>query len=83
MKLKYKAYPDFVKAVKERHLMYNDTLDYIAKREGEGKLFVIAPPEDLPVGKIEKDPEVLKKAYDIGREATMSRLADIKGFLEE
>lgn len=80
MRLKYRKYPRFIKAIAERHIMYNDTLDYIAEREGKGALLVIRPEEKLPVGKVEKDPEKLKAAYDLGRTAAEKRLSDIKEF---
>jgi len=82
IKVKYRKYPEFVKAVAERHVMYNDTLEYIREREMAGTLFVIAPDKDLPVGKIEKDAEKLNEAYSIGRRITERNLEDIKNFLE-
>lgn len=82
MRLKYRKYPRFIKAIAERHIMYNDTLDYIAEREGKGALLVIRPEEKLPVGKVEKDPEKLKAAYDLGRTAAEKRLSDIKEFFK-
>ena len=83
IKMKYRKYPEFVKAVAERHIMYNDTLEYIRRREEEGGLFVIAPDTDLPVGKIEKDPEKLKNAYNIGRRIAEEKLESVKKFLDE
>lgn len=82
MRLKYRKYPRFIKAIAERHIMYNDTLDYIAEREGKGALLVIRPEEKLPVGKVEKDPEKLKAAYELGRTAAEKRLSDIKEFFK-
>ena len=83
IKARYRKYPSFVKAVEDRHLMYNETLDYIAKRETEGKLLVIAPEYDLPVDKVEKDPERLTNVYNIGRSIAEKRLKDIKAYLED
>lgn len=83
IKLKYRRYPNFVKAVAERHLMYNETLDYIAERERQGKLVVIAPETDLPISKIEKDPEHLRQAYEEGRRIASLKLDEIKRYLEE
>lgn len=83
IKIKYRRYPNFVKAVAERHLMYNETLDYIAERERQGKLMVIAPETDLPISKIEKDPEHLRQAYEEGRRIASLKLDEIKEYLEE
>ena len=78
----YKEYPEFVKTAANRHNVYNETLDYINEREKAGELFVIQPEEPLPVGRIEKNPENLRKAYKIGRQAAKEKLADIIKFLE-
>ena len=37
---KYRAYPEFIKTNENRHLVYNDTLDYIFEKEKEGSVFV-------------------------------------------
>lgn len=82
IKAKYRKYPKFVHTAQNRHLVYNDTLDYIKAQEETGKLLVIAPDSDLPVGKIEKSPERLTEAYNIGREVTERRIAEILKYLE-
>lgn len=78
---KYRAYPEFVKTNENRHLVYNDTLDYIFKKEKEGSVFVFRPDEALPVSRVEKDPVKLQAAYDLGRKAGEERLEDLKAFL--
>ncbi len=82
IRAKYKKFPEFVKAVEDRHVMYNDTLDYIEKQEREGKLLVIAPESALPIGKVEKNPEKLKEVYNIGRSITLRRLSEITAYLK-
>ena len=42
-KLKYKKYPNFVKTIENRYLMYNNELDKISKLENDNKIFVIRP----------------------------------------
>ena len=83
IKAKYRKYPSFIKTANKRHENYNETLDYIKKREERGELLVLRPPYDLPVGKIEKDPERLKEAYNIGRETAEKRIEEIKSFLNK
>lgn len=83
IKLKYKKYPKFVETMRNRHIMYNDTLDYIAKEEKEGRLLVISPDTPLPISKSEKNPDRLTEAYNIGREITLRRLDEIKEYLKE
>ena len=81
MKLKYKAYPKLVETMANRHVEYNDTLDYIARRERVGGLLVIRPEAPLPVKRTEKDPEKLRQAYEIGRRTAARRIEEIKRYL--
>ena len=81
MKLKYRAYPNMLKTMERRHIVYNETLDYIARQEAEGKLFVIRPDQPLPIHRTERDPEKLKTVYEIGRDIAGRQLADMKRFL--
>lgn len=82
IRLKYKRYPNLVKAMENRHLMYNAELDYVAAEEKAGRLLVIRPPVALPVDRVEKDPAHLQAAYDIGRQEAVRRLADIQAYLQ-
>lgn len=77
MRMKYKGYPKFIEAIENRHLMYNEALEYIAKKENDGELLVIRPDSKLPVGKVEKDPEKLKETYEIGRTIATRQLDEI------
>ena len=63
-----------MEAMDSRHLVYNETLAYIAEQEKQGKLFVIRPKEKLRIGRVEKNPDKLKEIYDIGRETAASRI---------
>lgn len=81
IRVKYKNYPKLVETMENRHLMYNETLSYIAEKEKEGTLFVIRPKEKLQIGKIEKNPEKLKEIYKIGRETVLPLIPEIKQFL--
>ncbi|MBQ9421682.1 MAG: patatin family protein [Lachnospiraceae bacterium] len=66
-KITYRHYPAFIRAMDDRHLRYNRTLEYIEKQEELGNTFAIRPPADLDIGKMEKDPEELERVYQIGR----------------
>lgn len=82
MKLAYRKYPLLVKACAERHKMYNSELRYVRKAEDEGRALVIAPPEKLPVGHIEHDPEVLQEVYRIGRKTGTEYLERVRDFIK-
>ena len=57
-------------------------LAYIEEKEKAGELFVIRPEHELPVSRVEKDPEKLKAAYEIGRQTAQKNLLKIKQFLK-
>ena len=78
---KYKRYPNLVTAMENRPAMYNETVDHIAQEETAGRLLVIRPPQALPVDRVEKNPEHLKAAYNIGRQEAEKRLAEVKAYL--
>ena len=81
-KLIYKKYPEFVKAVENRHNMYNETLDYIAQKEKHKEIFVVRPENVLDVKRVEKNPENLKRVYEIGRATAEKQLDKIIEYLE-
>lgn len=83
LKRKYKAYPNLIETMKNRHIIYNETSEYINRKEAEGEVFVIRPPEALPVGRIEHNPEKLKSAYNIGRTEAEKRLGELLKFLRD
>ena len=83
VRLMYRKYPELVKAMETRHLRYNDTLRYIEVQERAGKILVIRPEAPLPVSKVEKNPERLQAAYDIGRETAFKQMEALRAFLRK
>lgn len=82
IRLKYRKYPEFVKAAANRHNMYNEELAYVKQQEKNGNLFVLRPKKPLPVSRVEKDPEKLQQAYEIGRCTAGENLAALQAFLK-
>jgi len=81
VKLRYCKYPEFVKAVANRHIRYNECISYIKKQEKDGVAFVIRPSAALNVKTVEDSPERLQKAYDLGRSDAMNCLEQVKCFI--
>lgn len=81
MKLTLKRYPNLIETMRQRHVNYNQTLDYIRSEEKKGTVLVLCPKEKLPVGRIEHNPERLKHVYDLGQEVALENLEKIKTFL--
>ena len=78
VQLKYGRFPNFVRAMADRHLRYNNTLRYIEEREKSGETFVIRPPKDLRIGRMERDPKELERVYNIGRNTAETCIARMK-----
>ena len=60
---------------------YTET-EEIREDELAGKILVIRPPEPLNIGKTEKDPDELRRVYEIGRKEAEKRLEEIREFLK-
>ena len=66
IKMSLKEYPNVYKTMENRHNDYNETIKFIEEKEKSGDVLVIRPPEKLPVGRVEHNPDKLQIAYDIG-----------------
>ncbi|NLW78247.1 MAG: patatin family protein [Ruminococcaceae bacterium] len=66
---KYHQYPNFVRTMNLRHLVYNHTLERLARLETSGRAIIIAPPQPLPVDRMGKDRDKLIAGYNVGLEA--------------
>lgn len=71
----YRHYPAFVEVNANRHLDYNRTLELLEQDEAAGKVFVIRPPYDLDIGRVEKNLDKMRTAYQVGYDET-ARLYD-------
>lgn len=81
LKKAFKEYPNLQKALENRHIVYNKTLDQIEQLEREGRIFVIRPSKPIACAMIEKDPNHLQEIYDIGRRDALHYLEDLKKYL--
>lgn len=81
IRMMYRKYPRLVEVMEKRHIVYNETLAYIAEKEAAGDILVLRPQSALPVSRVEKDPARLQAAHEIGRQAALSRLMQIREFL--
>ena len=83
IKFKYRKYPNLVGAMADRHVKYNAETLYVSRQEAAGNAFVIRPPEALNISGIIRDPEELKRVYNIGRKVMTERLDELKEFLNK
>jgi predicted patatin/cPLA2 family phospholipase len=80
MRLALKKYPHFLKALDERHLMYNKQLEYVVEAEKEGRCLVIRPDKKIPIGHLSHDPQQMRLVYEQGREVGERYIEKIKTF---
>ena len=67
MRLALRKYPHFLRALDQRHLMYNRQLEYVAEAERQGRCLVIRPDEKIPIGHISHDTAQMRLVYEMGR----------------
>lgn len=82
IKLKYRKYPKVYELMKNRHISYNETLDYMAQQEKSGKAFVIRPSAGSDVGRIEKDRDKLRALYQMGYDDAADSYKELLDYLK-
>ena len=73
-----RKFPAVYKALKTRHIWYNETLDYISERVEAGAAILISPDEPLEISRVCHDRDVMQRVYDLGRKAAERRIDEIK-----
>lgn len=81
MKARYLRYPKVYELMRERHLSYNATVQYIEEKQSKGELFVIRPKQKSEVGRIEKDREKMKALYEEGYRDAQECYAELMEYL--
>lgn len=78
-----RRYKALLRTIEQRNEQYNARIQQIRKLEQEGKVFVIRPSEDRPVGRLEKDPEKLKALHALGMQDAQKQWQALEDYLEE
>jgi len=82
LKLFYHKYPTLIKAMENRHIIYNQMVERINTLEAEGKSFVIRPSVKLAVSRYSSDAETLNTAYKQGREDAIALKDQLLAYLQ-
>lgn len=80
MRIALRKYPKMLKAMDERHVMYNHELDYVAEAERQGRCLVIRPDRKIPIGHISHNPDEMRHVYEMGRTIGERYIEQIKEF---
>lgn len=83
IKLRYLKYPKVYELMADRHIRYNECLDYIERQEKCGQAFVIRPYKKSDVGRIEKDKDKLIALYEEGYREAEACYEDLLAYLEK
>ncbi len=78
----YRKYPEFVKAIVNRHIMYNNELEYVEKAQKDGAALVIQPSVFIKIGRMERNIDIIKAMYELGRQDALKALDKVKSFLK-
>ena len=83
MRIALHKYPYFLKAMEERHMMYNCQLEYVAEAERLERCLVIRPDEPIPIGHLSKDANQMRYVYELGRAVGERNIDKIKEYYED
>ena len=81
MRMGLRKYPNMVRALDERHIMYNKQLEYVSLREQAGAALVIRPDTPIPIGHTSHNPDNMQAVYDMGRKKGEQMLKEIQRFM--
>lgn len=82
MRMWLHRHPRIVRALENRHIMYNEELAYICEEEKKPNTLVLRPKGKLTIGHISHDPAEMQATYEQGREVALEKLEEIKALFE-
>ncbi len=82
-KLYGRKYPVVTEKLRERHTVYNRSVELLRRWESEGRALVIRPSQAIKIGRLEKDPEKLQAVYDLGVRDGCAILGALERYISE
>ena len=79
----YRQYPNFVASLLTSDENYNRQCQELENLEQKGKIFVIAPSQEVTVTRLEKDMEKLGELYYLGYYDAKAQIENLKAYLQE
>lgn len=83
IKARYAKYPKVYELMKNRHVEYNKTLDYLQAQVKCGNAFLIQPQHKSDVGRIEKNRDKLMALYQEGYDEAAACYEALLAYLEK
>lgn len=81
VKARYLRYPKVYQLMAQRHVNYNEQLEYIERQQEAGRAFVIRPKSVSNVKRVEKDSEKLRALYRQGYDDAAECYEDLLEYL--
>lgn len=81
IKAKYHKYNNFIEAMYNRYIQYNDSLEKIKKLEENQNVFVFRPSEDVQLDITKASPEAIERIYNIGTNDAKKNIDKLKKYL--
>lgn len=83
IKLKYHKYPKVYELMANRHITYNETMDYIEAEAKKGSIILIRPKVDTHIARMEKDKDKLLALYEEGYNEAKEQYENIIEYLNK
>lgn len=83
MRLWLRRHPRIIRALEQRHIMYNNQLEYVRQEERKSNTLVLRPETALTIGHLSHNPDDMQATYEHGRKVATKHLEEIKAFFSE
>lgn len=83
MRLCLRRHPRIIRALEQRHIMYNNQLEYVRQEEKKPNTLVLRPEAALTIGHLSHNPDDMQATYEHGRKVATKHLEEIKAFFSE
>ena len=83
MRLCLRRHPRIIRALEQRHIMYNNQLEYVRQEEKKSNTLVLRPETALTIGHLSHNPDDMQVTYEHGRKVATEHLEEIKAFFSE
>ncbi len=77
-----RKHPEYARAMLQRHIQYNETIDKLSEMESNGSVYVITPEDTLGVGRTDKRIDKLMALYAQGYICTMQQMPALRQYLK-
>ena len=83
VKCVYRKYPNFIQTIINRPQMYNAQVARVEALEKDKKILVIRPSRKINISRMERNLDVIKQMYHLGRTDAQKALPKIRAFLKK